>query len=69
MAQKMQPNAEAETVTDMDGRRKWNEIKYSCPLCKKRIKVDEVGCAECGIFFDWSRHAHLKITYEVVWKY
>ena len=66
MVQKIQPNAEIEI--DTDGWHEWKEIKYSCPSCKRRIKMDVVGCAECGIFFDWSKHASIETTYNVIWK-
>lgn len=68
MGLKIRPYAEIYTARDDDGWHEWDEIRYRCPMCNKIIREREVACADCEIFFDWSKTAHIKVIKEICWQ-
>ena len=65
----VRPSADWRAYNGDDGRAPTRyEIVYSCPNCCKTIAEGAVGCADCRIFFDWSKKAKIKQTISVVWE-
>ena len=65
---KIRPNATIEYSYGVDGRDFHYYISYKCPSCNKNIKEKDIACTECGIFFDWSKRATIKIIRTVEWE-
>ena len=43
-------------------------ITYSCPKCFQKINENDIACAKCRIFFDWSKKAKVKVFEKLVWE-
>lgn len=64
------PIARITKQRDANGWHEWDEIDYYCPKCKKLLRgyAAEVGCADCGIFFNWGkRRPEIETTKLIVW--
>lgn len=68
MANKIRPNAEKFYNMGNDGRDAYWDIKYTCPQCREMIQKNIMGCDRCGIFFDWSKTAKVRVVHEIVWE-
>lgn len=69
MAVRIRPKADYEVDFGADGRgSKRTYVRYFCPTCNKRIKECDMGCADCGIFFDWSKKAKVVTRTELIWE-
>ena len=66
--QKIRPIARAKYSDGNDGRDWHYYVAYYCPTCQKPIFHYETACDKCGTFFDWSKKAHIKITYTAVYE-
>lgn len=65
---KIRPNATAYLDYGEDGRNCQHRILYKCPGCNKIIREKDIACTECGIFFDWSKRAVIKVIRTVEWE-
>lgn len=65
---KIRPDAEVYWDNGADGRDGAYRIKYTCPVCGKKIYRDDIACDECGTFFDWSMKAEIVVTRSIVWR-
>lgn len=68
MIEKIRPLATIEHRWNCDGYKEWYEIDYECPNCRKHLKVGDIACDVCGIFFDWSKRARIVVERRIVWE-
>lgn len=65
---KMSPKAEIFLHSDEECFNNYYDIRYVCPECGKRLKENVVACDECGIFFDWTLKAHIRMIPTIEWR-
>ena len=66
---KIKPFAEIDSTNGEDGREPTRYyVSYRCPHCYKYLDAGTIGCADCGIFFDWSQRAEIVVKREIVWR-
>lgn len=67
--EKIRPLAYISEWYGEDGRdRVHRRVYYKCPSCNKFIEEDAVACADCRIFFDWSKKAKIVQKVELEWR-
>lgn len=65
---KIRPKATVEFNCGNDGRDSHLDIDYRCPNCDIRIREGVCACKSCGTFFDWNKHAVIKVIHSIDWE-
>lgn len=66
---KMRADASVGYSEGNDGRDCFYYVEYKCPVCHKTLNhTNNSFCEQCGVLFDWSKKAHIKITRSIEWE-